>query len=75
MISCKKVAQLLMSDQFQSRNWWRRVEVRLHLAMCDFCSRLARQLEQMRSGARQMGDHDEADAGLEERLVRRLSRR
>jgi hypothetical protein len=73
MISCKNVAKLLMSDQLQAQSWWKRLEVRLHLAMCDFCSRLARQLEQLRSAARRMSDQDEADPRLEERLIRRLS--
>ncbi len=72
MISCKNVATLLMSDQLQAQNWWRRMEVRLHLAMCGLCSRLARQMEQLRSAARRMSDRDEADVGLEDRLIRRL---
>jgi hypothetical protein len=75
MISCKNVAKLLMSDQLQAQSWWKRVEVRLHLAMCDLCSRLARQVEQLRSAARQMSDQDQADQGLEDRLLRRLTGR
>lgn len=75
MISCKNVSTLLTSDQLQAQSWWKRVEVRLHLAMCDFCSRLARQLEQMRSAARKTGEENEADPGLEDRLIRRLSQR
>ncbi len=75
MISCKHVAALLMSDKLQAQTWWRRMEVRLHLAMCRLCSRLARQVEQMRSAARRASDQDEADPGLEERLIRRLSGR
>ena len=73
MISCKNVAELLTSDRLQSQSWWKRAEVRLHFAMCDFCSRLARQLEQLRSSARQMRDQNEADGDLEDRLIRRLS--
>jgi len=75
MISCKNVAKLLMSDQLQAQSWWTRMEVRLHLAMCGLCSRLARQVEQLRSAARRMSDQDEADLGLEDRLIRRLSGR
>jgi hypothetical protein len=75
MISCKNVATLLMSDQLQAQSRWKRMEVRLHLAMCRLCSRLARQVEQMRSAVRRMSDRDEADPGLEERLIRRLSGR
>jgi hypothetical protein len=72
MISCKEVAKMVMSDQFQAQNWWNRVEVRFHLAMCEFCSRLARQVEQLRSAARRMSDQGEADPDFEDRLIRRL---
>ena len=73
MISCKNVAKLLMSDQLQAQSWWKRMEVRLHLAMCRFCSRLARQIEQLRSATRRMSEQEEADSSLEDRLIRRLS--
>jgi len=73
MISCNNVANLLMSDELPAQNWWKRMEVRMHLAMCKFCSRLARQLEQLRSGARTLCDQNETDEGLEDRLIRRLS--
>ena len=76
MISCKDVAKLLMSDELSAQSWWRRMEVRLHLSMCDLCSRLARQIKQMCSAARQMRDWEEADdPELEDRLIRRLSGR
>lgn len=75
MISCKNVATLLMSDQLQAQSWWKRMEVRLHLAMCRFCSRLARQLEQLRSAAQGMSEKEEADPNFEDRLIRRLSGR
>lgn len=74
MTSCKDVASLLLSDQLEAQSWWKRMEVRLHLAMCRLCSRLARQLEQMRAAARRMREPGETDPGLEERLIRRLSR-
>jgi hypothetical protein len=73
MISCKNVAALIMSDQLQAQSWWKRLEVRLHLAMCRFCSRLARQIEQLRSVARRTTDQEEADSSFEDRLIRRLS--
>jgi len=75
MISCKNVAKLLMSDQLQAQSWWKRMEVRLHLAMCRFCSRLARQMEQLRSAARGMSQHEGTDRDCEDRLIRRLSGR
>jgi hypothetical protein len=75
MISCKNVAKLLMSDQLQAQSWWKRMEVRLHLAMCRFCSRLARQIEQLRSAARGVTQQEAADPDSEDRLIRRLSGR
>ena len=75
MISCKNVAKLLMSDQLQAQSWWKRMEVRLHLAMCRFCSRLARQIEQLRSAAQGVTQREGADPAFEDHLIRRLSRR
>ena len=49
------------------------MEVRLHLSMCDLCSRLSRQIEQLRAGARTMITQDEPGAELEERLIRKIS--
>ena len=72
MISCKNVAKLLMSDQLQAQSWWKRLEVRVHLAMCRFCSRLARQIEQLRSATR-LTSEQHAESGFEDRLIRRLS--
>jgi hypothetical protein len=72
MISCKEVAELVMSDQLQAQSWWKRLEVHLHLTMCEFCSRLVRQVEQLRSAARRVSDQDEADPDFEDRLIRLL---
>jgi hypothetical protein len=72
MISCKNVAKLILSDQLQAQTWWKHMEVRLHLAMCEFCSRLVRQVEQLRSAAQSMSEQDPADPGFDDRLIRRL---
>ena len=75
MISCKNVAKLLMSDQLDTQTTWKRMEVRLHLAMCGFCSRLASQMKQLRFGAQQTRVQDEPHPEYEEKLIRRLSGR
>ena len=62
-----------MSDQLQAQSWWKRLEVRVHLAMCRFCSRLARQIEQLRAATRRTSEREEVDSGFEDRLIRRLS--
>ena len=77
MISCKSVAKLVSSDQLASLTWWNRAEVRLHLVFCKYCSRFARQIEQLRGAARRTPDPAEGDPlferRLEERIIDRLS--
>ena len=73
MISCKNVAKLLMSDQLQAQSWWKRLEVCVHPATCRFCSRLARQIEQLRSATRRPSEQEETDSRFKDRLIRRLS--
>lgn len=74
MISCRDVAKLLTSDELVSQSRWKRLEVRLHLRMCDYCTRLARQIERLRAAARQLGASDESlDPDLEQRIIRKLS--
>lgn len=73
MISCNQVAKLLLSDQLPALSPWKRMEVKLHLAMCRLCSRLSRQVRQMGDGARRMAEDPAADGDFEERLIRRLS--
>jgi hypothetical protein len=78
MMRCKAVAELLTSDRLGHEPFWVRFQVKLHLGMCRYCSRLARQMEQLRLAAYRFGrsfDHEAAGANgedLETRLLRRL---
>ena len=78
MMSCKKVAQLMHGDQLCDASRWVRFRVKLHLWMCKHCARLAKQLEILSVGARQLAvstDREKAGEGedsLEARLLRRL---
>jgi hypothetical protein len=74
MISCKDVSALLLSDRLESQKWSKRWEVRLHLAMCRYCSRFARQLRQLSAAARGTRLDLHADPDFEERLVERLGK-
>jgi hypothetical protein len=78
MITCKQVATLLTSGEVERQSTLGRWEVRFHLWMCKNCSRLARQLEQIREAGHKLrtvfdsekpaGDSD----GMEARLLRKL---
>ena len=72
MISCRDVSKLLLSDALEGEPWHRRLEVRMHLAMCRMCSRLERQIRQMSAGVRETMAQREADADFEARLLRKM---
>lgn len=42
--NCREVARALAEGEFNVLPWHRRLLVRLHLGMCEHCSRFARQL-------------------------------
>ncbi len=76
MISCRNVAKLLTSNELSAQSFWKRAEVRFHLLMCEYCSRLARQITQLGTAARRHRDSTlSEDPGLEERLISKLSGR
>lgn len=78
MIRCREVAHLLSAGEISESPLRRRIAVRLHLMMCDHCSRFARQLAWLGQTARGLArsfEEDDAVAGLETRLLRRLGLR
>jgi hypothetical protein len=66
-MTCKRIAKLLSEQQDHGLSFPRRLAIRVHLALCVFCRRLARQLEIIR-GLSQMiggaGDVSMIDDGL-----------
>jgi hypothetical protein len=81
MISCREVARLVTSDEVLSLGWYERVRVRMHLLLCRHCSRLRRQVGEMRRAARELwretGPLPPAPDGstLESRVLESLHRR
>ena len=79
MIRCKSVAELITSDRLKNASLWVRLEVKLHLWMCRYCARLARQIEQIRTAASKLaGSINRETVGtagdeLEARILRRVS--
>ena len=75
MMRCREVARLLSAGETSELPRRRRFAVRLHLMMCGHCSRFARQLAWLGRTARDLArgfEEDEAVAGLETRVLRRL---
>ncbi len=81
MIHCREVAGLVASDQLMGAGFMKRAAVALHLAMCKYCSRFKRQIQQLGLAARKLArttDRERAGmAGdsLEARLLRKLTER
>lgn len=45
MLSCKEAAKLVSENLDRKLPFWRRVSLRLHLAMCSTCAAYRRQIE------------------------------
>lgn len=77
MITCRQVATLLTSGEVEQQGGWGRMEVWLHLWMCKNCSRLARQIKQIRQAGkrlRSMFESEQPAAGADELKVRLLKK-
>jgi hypothetical protein len=52
MLSCKEVSHLVSESLDRKLPLWQRIQVRLHLLMCRFCSRFRKQTLFLRDAAR-----------------------
>ena len=52
MLSCKEVSHLVSESLDRKLSLWQRIQVRVHLLMCRFCSRFRNQTLFLRDAAR-----------------------
>lgn len=55
-MTCKQIARLLSEGRERELSWAQRLMIRVHLAMCVSCRRLARQMEFIRGFSQTAGD-------------------
>ena len=52
IISCKDASRLVSQEQDARMSFWQRVTLRLHLSVCDACTRFERQIRFLRAAMR-----------------------
>jgi hypothetical protein len=56
VISCREASRLISQRQDRPLDFWERVKLRCHLALCDVCTRFAAQVDFMREALRRYRD-------------------
>lgn len=72
MLTCREVTRLVASDEYLELRWGRRLAVRLHLVMCRYCRRYAKQLRAIRAAAGSLWKRWSNDQSTLQRLERRI---
>ena len=52
LLACKEVSRLLSQAEERSLTWWQGWRLRMHLSVCDGCTRFAAQLRFLRRAMR-----------------------
>jgi len=75
MYRCSEVVRLIVSDEYSTAGILKKLGIRLHLAMCEHCTRYARQLRELAAAVRKMcGDVPASEVeGIKSRILQRLS--
>ena len=61
MLRCKTVSDALATTKYWKLPWYRRVGLRLHVALCAVCGRYNRQVIVMQDGVREYLRHEVSD--------------
>jgi len=55
-LSLSEVVRLISSDEYLTGSLFKKLGIRLHLAMCKYCEKYARQLRALAAAVRRTGD-------------------
>ena len=65
LMSCKHASRLISQSLDRPLSWRERFSLRLHLSLCDMCTRFQRHLHVLRTAVRQLTDKVEQDDSLQ----------
>ncbi len=71
MLTCREVTRLVASEQYAVAPLLTRLNMRLHLLMCQHCRRYAVQLKLIGRAARRLADGTPEDAAIVDRVQAR----
>ena len=76
MLSCKEVARLASESQDRSLRFGERLSMRLHLLLCNMCSRYVNQLKFLKQACAGAAEQQSgSQAGLTENARQRIRKR
>jgi len=61
MITCKQATQLISDKLDQNLNLWQRLNLKIHLLLCHYCRKYARQIGFLHSASTQLDQHIESN--------------
>jgi len=62
MLSCKEVNRLMSQELDRKLSWGERIELKLHVSMCDGCSNFRKQMSVVRSACKHaFASHDKQE--------------
>ena len=56
MLRCSEIVQLISNDEYLTAGILKKLQIRLHLAMCEHCSRYVRQLRALAAAVRRTAE-------------------
>lgn len=65
MISCKQASLLLSQSLDRRLTWWERLQLRVHLLMCDACKQFSHALARLRQSLKLNADAIELDTTIQ----------
>jgi len=57
MLSCKEVTRLVSHGLDRRLGWFARLQLRLHLAICDGCTNFSKQMHFLRKALSRLAEH------------------